>query len=79
MRPGDPALDTSWITGDTATYTLRLIEPMQMDVGTSTVTRTVAGGVVTSTQTISVPQQGMNMTQTSRGGSRDARAGSRTR
>ncbi len=66
MHPGDPALDTSWLTGDTATYTLQLVQPMQMEVGTSTVTRTVAGGVVTSVQTISVPQQGMNMTQTSR-------------
>lgn len=66
MRPGDPGLDTAWLTGDTATYTLQLIEPMQMEVGTSTVTRSVADGVVTSVQTISVPQQGMNMTQTSR-------------
>ena len=66
MRPGDAALDLSWLTGDTANYTLRLVEPMQMDVGTATVARTVADGVVTSVQTISVPQQGTNMTQTSR-------------
>lgn len=65
IRPGDPALDTSWMTGDdTATFALNLIEPMAMPVGTSTVTRTVAGGVVTSVQTIVVPSQGMNETQT---------------
>lgn len=67
LRPGDPALDTSWMTGDeTATFALNLIEPMAMPVGTSTVTRSVSGGVVTSVQTIVVPSQGMNETQTAR-------------
>ncbi len=65
LRPGDPALDTSWMgTNDTATFAMNLIEPMAMPVGTSTITRTVAGGVVTSVQTLSVPSQGMNETQT---------------
>ncbi len=65
LRPGDPALDTAWMgTGETATFVMNLVEPMAMPVGTSTITRTVAGGVVTSVQTISVPSQGMNETQT---------------
>ncbi|HEX9952269.1 MAG TPA: hypothetical protein VGB53_10910 [Rubricoccaceae bacterium] len=66
LRPGDAALSTAWMTDETATYVLNLVEPMQMPVGTSTVTQTVEGDVVTSVQTISVPSQGMNETQTVR-------------
>ena len=64
LRPGDAALNTGWLRDETAAYTLRLTEPMQMDVGTSTVTRTVAGGVVTEVSTVVVPQQSMNLTTT---------------
>ena len=64
LRPGDAALDTGWLADETAAYTLRLTEPMQMDVGTSTMTRTVAGGVVTEVSTVVVPQQNMNVTTT---------------
>ena len=66
LRPGDPALTTSWLSDHTATYTLRVVEPMQMDAGTSTVTRTVADGVVTTETTISVPMQQMEQTVTAR-------------
>ena len=66
LRPGDPSLDTAWLRdGETATFALNLIEPMAMPgIGTSTVTRSVSGGVVTSIQTITVPSQGVNEAQT---------------
>ena len=66
LRPGDAALSTAWMADETATYVLNLVEPMAMVVGTSTVTQTVAGDVVTSVQTIVVPSQNMNETQTLR-------------
>ncbi|HEX8297851.1 MAG TPA: hypothetical protein VF594_01720, partial [Rubricoccaceae bacterium] len=53
IRPGDAALSTAWMQNETSSYVLNIVEPMQMPVGTSTVTQTVEGDVVTSVQAIS--------------------------
>jgi hypothetical protein len=59
VAPGDGALATDWITPGTTTYTLRLVEPMTQNVGTSTETIAVEGGEVVRVTTVSVPMQGM--------------------
>lgn len=64
LRPGDAALNTAWLGDDTSTYVIRVVEPMQMDAGTMTTTRTVAGGVVTSETVTEVPMQNMRITAT---------------
>ena len=66
LRPGDAAFNTAWLGDETVHYALMLVQPMQMPVGTSTVTRTVAGGVATSTTEIDVPSQSMHQSVTSR-------------
>ncbi len=60
LRPGDPTLVTDWMTSGSTTTTMKLVQPMQQDVGTSTDTYTVAEGRVTKVTTLSVPIQGMN-------------------
>ena len=62
LRPGDAALDTRWLRDETATYTVRLVEPDRRDVGLMTVVRTLAGGGVTETATLVLPQQGATVT-----------------
>lgn len=55
IRPGDPALDTGWLTDDAATFTVRVLGgPASRDVGTATVARSVADGIVTLRTTFSV-------------------------
>jgi hypothetical protein len=66
LRPGDPALVTDWMTDSEASFVIRVVEPMQMDAGTSTTRRTVSGGEVTIETTISVPMQQMEVTTVSR-------------
>ena len=60
LRPGDPTLVTDWLATGSQATAMKLVEPMQQDVGTSTDTYTVAGGRVTKVTTLSVPMQGMN-------------------
>lgn len=60
LRPGDAALVTDWLASGATTTTMRLVQPMQQDVGTSTDTYTVGDGRVTKVTTLSVPMQGMN-------------------
>ncbi len=62
ITPGDGTLVTDWVAPATRSYTIRLVQPMQQDVGTSTETVTVAGGEVTRVVTVSVPMQGMAQT-----------------
>lgn len=57
--PGDGQLATDWITPGTTDYTLRLLAPMQQDVGSSTETITVEDGTVTRVSVLSVPMQGI--------------------
>lgn len=60
LRPGDPTLVTDWMTSRAETTTMKLVQPMQQNVGTSTDTYTVAGGRVVKVSVMSVPMQGMN-------------------
>ena len=64
LRPGDPALVTDWLAERSTTTTLKLVQPMQQDVGTGTDTYTISGGEVTRTSTMSVPMQGMEQSDT---------------
>ena len=64
LRPGDPSLVTDWIAPGTRVTTLKLVQPVQQDVGTSTDTYTVEGDEVVKVTTVSVPMQGMNQTDT---------------
>lgn len=57
--PGDGALITDWVTPGTTTYTLRLVQPMQQDVGTATETIVLEDGAIVRTTVVSVPMQGM--------------------
>jgi hypothetical protein len=57
--PGDGQLVTDWITPGTTDYTLRLLSPMQQDVGSTTETITVEDGAVTRVSALSVPMQGV--------------------
>lgn len=59
VAPGDGALATDWITPGTTTYTLRLVEPMAQNVGTTTETIMLEGDEVIRVTTVSVPMQGM--------------------
>ncbi len=60
--PGDGTLVTDWVSPGTRTYTIRLTQPMQQDVGTAVETVTVAGGEVTRVVRVSVPMQGGTQT-----------------
>ena len=60
LRPGDATLVTDWMASGATTTTMKLVQPMQQDVGTSTDTYTVGDGTVTKVTTLSVPMQGMN-------------------
>ena len=60
LRPGDPTLVTDWMASGSQATTMKLVQPMQQDVGTSTDTYTVADGRVTKVTTLAVPMQGMN-------------------
>lgn len=62
LAPGDGILTTDWLASGTHAYTLRLVQPQAMDIGTATETTTVAGGTVTRVLTVSVPMQGMTQT-----------------
>lgn len=64
LRPGDAALDTGWLADRTSSYVIRVVEPMQMEAGTSTVTMRVADGVVTSETVLRIPMQGLEQTVT---------------
>lgn len=66
LRPGDPSLVTGWMADGETAFAIRVVEPMQMDAGTSTVRRVVAGGEVTVETTVRVPMQGMEITTVSR-------------
>ena len=57
--PGDGALVTDWIAPGTRTYTLRLVQPMQQNVGTTTETISVEGDEVVRVSVLSIPMQGM--------------------
>lgn len=63
---GVTALDASWLAAGEASYTIRLIAPMQQDIGTATERTSVADGVVTRVTRVSVPMQGMNVTDSLR-------------
>ena len=60
--PGDPSLVTDWVTPGTTSYTMRLVAPMQQDVGTMTEAITVADGRIVRVTTMSVPMQGVSQT-----------------
>ena len=64
LAPGHPDLDTVWMAADSSVYTLRITEPVQMDVGVATITTTTAGGVATLVSSILIPQQNMDQTTT---------------
>ncbi len=66
LVPGVGGLDTSWLTAGEATYAIRLISPMQQDIGTATERTTVADGVITRVATVSVPMQRMSQTDSLR-------------
>ena len=59
VRPGDGQLVTDWVTPGTRSYTLRVVSPVQQDVGTSTETVTVEDGTVVRVSALSVPMQGL--------------------
>ncbi|WP_420456557.1 hypothetical protein [Rubrivirga sp.] len=60
--PGDGTLVTDWVTPGSRSYTIRLVQPMQQDIGTAVETVTVAGGEVTRVVRVSVPMQGVTQT-----------------
>ncbi len=64
LAPGHPDLDTAWMAADSSTFTIRITEPVQMDVGVATITTTTAGGVTTLVSSILIPQQSMDQTTT---------------
>ena len=63
LRPGDLPIAAPQ-AGET-TYTVRLLAPMQQDIGTLSETTAVDGGTVTRTAVVSVPMAGQNETTTS--------------
>lgn len=63
---GATPLDVSWLAAGEATYAIRLIAPMQQDIGTATERTTVGDGVATRILTVSVPMQGMRQTDSLR-------------
>ena len=74
LRPGDPTLVTDWLASGSQTTQMKLVQPMQQDVGTSTDAYTVADGRVTKVTTLSIPMQGMNQRDFRRGDGRHAGA-----
>lgn len=60
VRPGDASLVTSWIQPATTSYTIRVVEPIQQNVGTAVESVAVDDGVVTRVLTVDVPMQGMS-------------------
>ena len=73
LAPGHPDLDTAWMASDSSTFAIRIVEPVQMDVGVATITTTTAGGVTTLVSSILIPQQGMDQTTTSTAAARSLR------
>lgn len=66
LAPGS-ALATDWIAPGTRDYTIKLVAPMQQNVGTATETITVGDdGVVTRVTRIWVPTQGVEQTDSLR-------------
>ncbi len=63
---GVTPLDASWLAAGEANYTIRLLAPMQQDIGTATERTSVADGIVTRIMTVSVPMQGMRQTDSLR-------------
>ena len=63
---GAGGLDTSWLAAGEASYAIRLIAPMQQDIGRATERTSVADGVVTRVTRVSVPMQGMSVTDSLR-------------
>lgn len=61
VTPGR-ALATDWITPGTTTWTLRLVQPVQQNVGTITEAYDVAGDEVVRVTTLSIPMQGLTQT-----------------
>ena len=62
LAPGDGHLTTDWMASGTQAYTVRLVQPQAMDIGTASETTTVEGGTVTRVLTLSIPMQGMTQT-----------------
>ena len=62
VRPGDPALDTSVIQAGEERFVVRLVAPMQQDIGTIVETTTVADGHVTRVTRVDVPMGGQAQT-----------------
>lgn len=65
LTPGD-ALDTGWMADGETRYVLRLVEPMQQDIGTAVERTTVADGVVTRVVRLSIPMRSMTTTDSLR-------------
>lgn len=63
LRPGDLPI-VAPMTGEVA-YTVRLLAPMQQDIGTLTETTALDGDVVTRTSVVNVPMAGQNETTVS--------------
>lgn len=66
LVPGHASLDTSHLVAGEAAYTVRLVAPLQQDIGTVTERTTLAGGVVTRVSRLSVPMQGLATTDSAR-------------
>ena len=60
LRPGD--LDLSALPTGETTYTVRLLAPMQQEIGTITDRTARDGDVITRTSTVSIPMAGQNET-----------------
>jgi hypothetical protein len=67
VRPGSALLDTSPVVTSTATYTVRLVQPIQQDAGvyTESIRIDEAAGTITSVSTLSVPMAGQTQTDSS--------------
>lgn len=70
LVPGDASLDTSWLDAGEARYVIRLISPLQQDVGTVTERTTLTDGVATRVRTLSVPMQSLTLTDSLRADAR---------
>ena len=62
VRPGDPTLDTSVIQAGEERFVVRLVSPMQQDIGTIVEMTSVADGLVTRVTRIDVPMGGQAQT-----------------
>ncbi len=62
VRPGDPALDTSVIQAGEERFVVRLVAPMQQDIGTLVEATTIAGDRVTRTMRLNVAMGGQAQT-----------------